>query len=743
MQYNTKLITLLVINIFVFIFSIFSETGILMVISGINIAISIWGKDKEKIAMDNYVFLIMGIVNLFCLRLLSAGFFLNIQWNLKKKYRNSLEKVKNENKVDPQIRKIDILLKLGVAMIFIAGFVFATTGWYSLSSILKIFIFLLIACLFIGLSKFCEEKIGIKSTIYLYWILGMSFIILMFLTAGYSAVFGDYFSLIGDGELLYISFCSLIVSVLGLISYYNFNDKTFLYLVYSAIVLSIMFLSESFGLVTEEILMLLVPVVTIIKISKMNKEKDFYTLSIFSDILLLVLGIIFICFIGSYTNVFAVVALSILFIFNIYSYIYTNRESDLNAFASILSYVLLIPSLILLLDDNSCLWVVITIFFITLLYLISLSFGNEKLKNSSLVTADIITILVFFISINGPIWLPLFVSLFSIFVCFICTVFDNLDKYKIEVFVHPVKISMLLFSIIFLLNKCFILTSVMGYWLSSTLLLYILIYCLSRRKVITDIYEKFSIVAVIIALIFTTAIPNFVISIVIFVSIVLFYAEVNWAREVQSNLKNFIFVLLLFNILISMKAIENSLMLENTSYLFSNIVSIVLFILVGIFHRNDNFKLNLSLFAVIVPIISLIETYVNIDWVSIILPSIFVYYLTFIISRVINNNVAKNIVGYVGYSYAFLLVIFSSNYYVLAYSFILIIISLLFGYYDKTYNALFKVSVVALVVEILYQLKEFWNLIPAWLYLLIVGIILIVFATYKQLKIIDNKKDKK
>ena len=32
----------------------------------------------------------------------------------------------------------------------------------------------------------------------------------------------------------------------------------------------------------------------------------------------------------------------------------------------------------------------------------------------------------------------------------------------------------------------------MGYWLSSTLLTYILIYSLSRKKILVDIYEKFS-----------------------------------------------------------------------------------------------------------------------------------------------------------------------------------------------------------------------------------------------------------
>ena len=114
------------------------------------------------------------------------------------------------------------------------------------------------------------------------------------------------------------------------------------------------------------------------------------------------------------------------------------------------------------------------------------------------------------------------------------------------------------------------------------------------------------------------------------------------------------------------------------------------------------FKLNIALFAVIIPIITLIETWVDVEWISIILPSIFVYYLTFILSRLARKSLSiKNAIGYIGYTYSFLLVIFDSNPYVLAYSFIILIISLLIGYFDKTYNALFKVSVLGTIVFVL------------------------------------------
>ena len=74
----------------------------------------------------------------------------------------------------------------------------------------------------------------------------------------------------------------------------------------------------------------------------------------------------------------------------------------------------------------------------------------------------------------------------------------------------------------------------------------------------------------------------------------------------------------------------------------------------------------------------IIETYISIEWAAIILPSMFVFYLTFVLSRIIDKG-AKDFVGYIGYSIAFLLVIFTDNYYALGYTFVLIIISLILG----------------------------------------------------------------
>lgn len=762
MFFKSKFNFIIGLNVFMLIFSIATSSIFFMLLALFNLIIAQYFKSKRINDLYKYRGWLLGlaIFNIVTFRvgsfILFLLIFLTLDANTDKdliaarvsemqKYGPSKNQVVKKKEVDPQIRKIDILLKLGVVMVFIAGFVFATTGWYSLNSIIKLFIFFLVACLFIGLSIFSEKKIKIKSTIYLYWLLGMAFIFMIFLAMGYSETFGNYFSLLGDGSLLYCSFCGIVFCILSFITYLKFKEKLFLNLVYSAIVLVTVFLGRHFRLGIEEILMLLVPVFTLLNLIKIDKDNDFYTLNIFSKMILFILGIAFVGFIGTYVNIFATVPLSVLFVFNIYYYIYHHKESDMNLFASLVSYALIIPSLILIVKDNITLWVILTTFFVTLMYLLSLLFNNKNLKNSSLIIADIITILVFVISLDGYFWLPLLISFLSLVVCVVCTYIDKLDDYDFEIMVHPVKISMGIYSIVHLLEHFHELSSPTGYWLCSTLLLYIFVYCLSRKKKLTDIYEKFCIIAIVICLLFTTLIQNIIISIIIFVGIVLFYAEVNWIKNCSKEFKNFAFILFLASIIFSIRAMEITMVGTATDFVFSNIVSILLFVIVGLFHKKDEFKLNISLFAVLIPLYMLIETYTDVEWASIILPSIFAYYLTFILSRVVDNN-SKDFVGYIGYSIAFLLVIFTDNYYALGYTFILIIISLLLGYLDKKFNALFKVSVVSLILVILYQLKSFWSNIPAWLYLLVIGLILIVFATYKQLKFVEKngkKEDKK
>ena len=47
---------------------------------------------------------------------------------------------------------------------------------------------------------------------------------------------------------------------------------------------------------------------------------------------------------------------------------------------------------------------------------------------------------------------------------------------------------------------------------------------------------------------------------------------------------------------------------------------------------------------------------------------------------------------------------------------------------------LFIFGIILTIINILVQLRDIWSSIPAWLYLLIVGLGIIIVATYLQTK---------
>ena len=83
-------------------------------------------------------------------------------------------------------------------------------------------------------------------------------------------------------------------------------------------------------------------------------------------------------------------------------------------------------------------------------------------------------------------------------------------------------------------------------------------------------------------------------------------------------------------------------------------------------------------------------------------------------------------------------VIFHTNIYYALYVGLLGILVVIFGYNSKTYSKLFKFGIGIIIVNIIIQLNSLWEKIPFYLYLLLCGLGIILFVTYKEMK----KRDK-
>ena len=167
----------------------------------------------------------------------------NNQYNYNNQtyYQQPKPKKPKEN-IDPQAKKIDILLKLGVGMVFVSGILFATTSWSIITNLIKLIVLTLLGFMFLGLSIFSEKKLKIKNTTIMYWFLSMSFFFSIVLGIGYFGMLGEALSYKGELKDIMYSITFLYFSLLSAFTYYRFNNNKMLYVTYIGITLGIKFL---------------------------------------------------------------------------------------------------------------------------------------------------------------------------------------------------------------------------------------------------------------------------------------------------------------------------------------------------------------------------------------------------------------------------------------------------------------------------------------------------------------------
>ena len=130
---------------------------------------------------------------------------------LKEKDMNIVDAKNSEVKVEKEVKKLDILLKLGIAMVAVSGIMIATTSWDIITDFVKMILFIFIGIVFLGLSYFSDKKLKIKSTTITYWMLSMISFGLSVFMLGYYQFLGDWFSINGEGNNIFMSVFVLII----------------------------------------------------------------------------------------------------------------------------------------------------------------------------------------------------------------------------------------------------------------------------------------------------------------------------------------------------------------------------------------------------------------------------------------------------------------------------------------------------------------------------------------------------
>ncbi len=204
----------------------------------------------------------------------------NIQSN-----ETSTEKVQ----VAKEVKKVDVLLKIGVAMVAIAGTMIVTTSWEALTDVIKLILLIVIGFVFFGLAKFSEIKLKIRNTTLAYWLLSMiSFGLAVFLI-GYAELLGNWFSFAGEGEDAFMASFALIIAGMSYLTYRKFSINSFIYLAYASITLSVIFILRQLGQEPTICVLIVALILLVINVLPKSEKKEIKIVKNFSMIITYIL----------------------------------------------------------------------------------------------------------------------------------------------------------------------------------------------------------------------------------------------------------------------------------------------------------------------------------------------------------------------------------------------------------------------------------------------------------------------
>lgn len=135
--------------------------------------------------------------------------------------------VNERTEAEKKVSTISIMLTLGAILISIAGIVFATTTWGNLGNIARAITVLSFSFVFFIISLIAEKALKIPKTGTVFYVLGSVFLPITVIAAGFFNLFGNWFSLDGDGKMLLWSTVFLTYMIAAFRGTLSYRSKVF------------------------------------------------------------------------------------------------------------------------------------------------------------------------------------------------------------------------------------------------------------------------------------------------------------------------------------------------------------------------------------------------------------------------------------------------------------------------------------------------------------------------------------
>lgn len=129
---------------------------------------------------------------------------------------------KEKNKYTDKEIKNSLTLIVGSILLILSAILLLTTTWDITNNLLKTVILLIMLFIFLAASFIADKSLHLKQTSQAFYYISLAYIPIILLSIFLFKLFGEYFSVNGEGKYLYLAISSLFVTILY---YWNANKK--------------------------------------------------------------------------------------------------------------------------------------------------------------------------------------------------------------------------------------------------------------------------------------------------------------------------------------------------------------------------------------------------------------------------------------------------------------------------------------------------------------------------------------
>lgn len=617
-----------------------------------------------------------------------------------------------------RLENLEYLLVFGMVILFFAGFSLAGNEIVTYP-LVKCLILLLIACVFYLMSFIFKRVLKLDLSNKAAYGLGSIMTVSTFIAAGVYKLFGSFFSLTGNGVLLFLASISILVGILALLTMVLYKNYNFIHLTFLSIIFMTVFLLAFYKVNYIVLMLIIISVLLILNILK-NKEATFE----FSSFAIPVCAFISLFLFNVDNNM---VLLFILFILNIVSLLFViyNKKTLEHELLSIiaLSGLLVVFSGFIYANFDNNIALIVSIGIVSILDLVLSTFRIIDIKAVKIVykflNIGILALLLLDAEFNTVAHL---IAITFILITSIVDAFaihnDDYERYFLP------------FKVMFL--SCYLVSFVSQVYSSLVFGIEALIFAFIYRK-----FNKLSIkpmYAIIVGLSILLSVVNLSTSLitnVLAITLLLFTSLI--VKNKDDRLSNIIDGFIAFMFLI-------------ISDRMNLIESLVLIIVLGIYvyiHRDRKLMFGASMFSLGIAIETFLDHAIKNSDAYLILSTFMSVIIIGIVLEILFDKDIRNKNVFACILYGFLLfdlLVSIDSLIAILYALIVALSLMLLSISKKGYNSLFYVS---LVFGVLYVF-EFFGLIegfPASLYILVIAIALIIVTSIIAYRRINSKEE--